>query len=101
MLKLLFCLGCGIVLAMLTLQLRQQQLELRHQAATLQHRIEGIQSKLWRQQVQVSIETAPNVVAKTLKDRDMGLVPQTDMPAGAADWINSERPVKDSVSQRR
>ena len=51
MIKLLICLACGMVMAVVMLQLRQQELELRHQAADLQLKVQNHQAKLWQQQL--------------------------------------------------
>ncbi len=66
MIKLLLALLSVFAIGVATLQMRQQQLELRHQAASLQGKIQGRQSKLWTQQLQIAIYTAPNALAKTL-----------------------------------
>jgi len=86
MLKLMFCLLCALLIGIATLQMRQQQMELKHQAASLQHRIEKQQTKLWNQQLQIAILTAPNAIKKTV-GKELDLVQSSDLPPDAADWI--------------
>ena len=54
MLKLLVCLFCAVVLAVVMLQLRQQRLELNHQSNRLHNQIEAQQAKLWSQQLEIA-----------------------------------------------
>ncbi len=84
MLKLLLCLGCSVTIAVTMLQLRQQELELRHRAARLQEQIEAQQTKLWNQQLQIAIYTAPNALTKTLAQHNLDLVPE---PKSANDGL--------------
>jgi hypothetical protein len=74
MLKLLLCLGCALAIAVAMLELRQQELELKHRAAKLQEEIEGQQAKLWSQQLQIAIYTAPNALTKTVSQHELDLV---------------------------
>ncbi len=87
MLKLILCLTCGLVIAVATLQMRQQQLELKHQAATLQQSIEKQQSKLWNQQVLIAMMTAPSAIKETVGE-DLDLVSSSNLPEEAADWMS-------------
>jgi cell division protein FtsL len=89
MIKLLICLACGMVMAVVMLQLRQQELELRHQAADLQIRIQNHQAKLWQQQLEISVYTAPNAVTKIVQDQDLKLVPEGPLPLAAGDWVGT------------
>ena len=88
MLKLLLCLFCALFLAVVTLQLRQQRLELNHQANKLHNQIEGQQAKLWNQQLQIAVYTAPNAISKTVGDRDLKLVPQSPLHVGPSNWMD-------------
>src|SRR2546423_5747567 len=88
MLKLLLCLSSAMLLAVLMLQLRQQKLELNHQANRLHSQIESQQAKLWNQQLQIAVYTAPNAIEKTVGAHQLKLVPQSPLPAGKANWID-------------
>lgn len=74
MAKVLICIVCVGLLAAAMLQLRQQKLELSHQLNTLHAQIEQVQIKLWNQQLQIAISTAPNTIQRTIKQYDMTLV---------------------------
>ncbi len=82
MIKLLICLFAGVALAATTLQLRQQRLELNYQNHKLHNQIEGRQSKLWNQQLQIAVYTAPNSIAQTVGNQHLKLTAAT--PARAA-----------------
>jgi cell division protein FtsL len=90
MIKLLICLACGMVMAVVMLQLRQQELELRHQAADLQIKIQSHQAKLWQQQLEIAVYTAPNAVTKIVQDQNLKLVPEAALPMGAGDWVTTQ-----------
>jgi cell division protein FtsL len=90
MIKLLLCLACGLVVAVCLLQMRQQRLELSHQTNQLHNAIEAQQGKLWSQQLQVAIYTAPNSIQKTVGDHNLRLAPQNPVAVGTANWINAE-----------
>jgi cell division protein FtsL len=77
MLKLLICIFCGLLLAVIILQLRQQRLELGYQCNELHTQIESQQAKLWNQQLQIAVYTAPNAISKTVDDNALKLVPRT------------------------
>ena len=89
MIKLLLCLGCGLVLAVVMLQLRQQRLELSHQNNVLHNQIESTQAKLWSQQLQIAVYTAPNAIEQTVGSHALKMVPRTPMPAGRANWMDA------------
>jgi cell division protein FtsL len=89
MIKLLICLACGMAMAVVMLQLRQQELELRHQAADLQIKIQNHQAKLWQQQLEIAVYTAPNAVNKFVQQQDLKLVPEASLPLAAGDWVGS------------
>jgi len=81
-----------MVMAVVMLQLRQQELELRHQAADLQIKIQNHQAKLWQQQLEIAVYTAPNTVTKFVQQQDLKLVPEAQLPAAAGDWVNTPVP---------
>lgn len=89
MLKLTLCLASILLLAVLMLQLRQQHLELSHQTSQLHSQIEKRQSKLWQQQLQIAVYTAPNAISQTVGEHALHLVPPTPQPAGLTHWIDA------------
>jgi len=89
MLKLLLCLTTGMLIAVCLLQLRQQRLELNHEANQLHNEIESRQAKLWNQQLQIAVYTAPNAIAKTVGDHDLKLAPQAPIGTGTANWLDA------------
>jgi hypothetical protein len=90
MLKLLLCLlFCGTIRVLL-LELRQQRLELNYQANKLHSEIEHSQSKLWNQQLQIAVYTAPNAISKTVGGQELKMVPQSPLPSAArTSWIDA------------
>ncbi len=88
MLKLLLCLTSAMLLAVVMLQLRQQKLELNHQANKLHNQIEAQQAKLWNQQLQIAVYTAPNAISQTVGAHELKLVPQSPLPAGPSNWMD-------------
>ncbi len=89
MLKLLICLVCAVLIAVAMLHLRQQRLELDHQANLLHNQIEAQQAKLWNQQLQIAVYTAPNAISKTVGDHSLKLVPRTPVTAKQTSWIDA------------
>jgi cell division protein FtsL len=87
-LKLTICLFTAAVVAICLLQLRQQNLQLGHQCNELHGRIRAKQGKLWNQQLQIAVYTAPNAISKTVANHDLNLVPQTPPPPGKPNWID-------------
>ena len=100
MIKLILCLGCGMLMAVVMLQLRQQELELRHQAADLQIKIQNHQAKLWQQQLEIAVYTAPNAVTKFVQQQDLKLVPEASLPLAAGDWVGSTPQQNQPVARR-
>jgi cell division protein FtsL len=92
MLKLLLCLASGLALAVMMLHLRQQKLELNHQANQLHNRIEAQQAKLWNQQLEIAVFTAPNAITHTVDNHDLKMVPRSPLPAKTANWIDARNP---------
>jgi len=84
MVKMLICLLSAMGLAVMTLQLRQQRLELNYKINQLHREIESHQAKLWNQQLQIAVYTAPNAIQQTVSNRDLHLVPRSPMPEGMA-----------------
>ena len=88
MLKIILCMIFALILAVVTLHLRQQKLEIAHQANHLHNQIESLQAKLWNQQVRIAIPTAPNAITQTLRTQDLQMVPQNALPDGKSNWID-------------
>src|SRR3954453_22131464 len=88
MLKLLLTLSLSLILAVALLQLRQQRLELNYQPNRLHNQIRDSQARLWNQQLQIAVYTAPNAISKTVGEHQLKLVPQTPLPASVANWID-------------
>ncbi len=92
MIKLLLCLSTSLCLAVLVLQLRQQRLELGYQANQLHNRIEDQQAKLWNQQLQIAMYTAPNAISRTVGEHAIHMVPQSPLPANkTVNWLDVAR----------
>lgn len=70
------------------LQLRQQKLELNFQANNLHKQIEDRQAKLWDQQLQIAMYTAPNAISRTVGQQKLEMVPQHPGMARKAGWID-------------
>lgn len=89
MLKLLICLFATLAISIALLQLRQQRLELNYQANRLHNQIEAHQAKLWDQQLQIAVYTAPNAISRTVGQQKLEMVPQTPQPAmKQQNWID-------------
>ena len=88
MLKLLLCILSTTAIGLVLLELRQQHMELGHQTAELHDQIRSQQGKLWDQQVQIAIYTAPNAIQKTVDAQNLKLAPQRTLPGGKQNWID-------------
>jgi hypothetical protein len=88
MLKLVLCILCATLLAIVTLQLRQQNRNLNYQNNKLYGQIESCQAELWNQQLQIAMYTSPNAIAKTVGAHELNLVPPDALPARVANWID-------------
>jgi len=89
MVKLLICIFSGMALAVVMLQLRQQRMELSHQNNVLHNAIESTQAKLWSQQLQIAVYTAPNAIEQTVGSHALKMVPRTPVAAGATHWMDA------------
>jgi cell division protein FtsL len=89
MVKLLICLVGGALIAVSLLQLRQQQLQLGHQCNDLHRQIRGRQAKLWNQQLEIAVYTAPNAIAQTVANHDLRLVPESPAVPGRPSWTDA------------
>ncbi|HEY1685560.1 MAG TPA: hypothetical protein VGG19_12410 [Tepidisphaeraceae bacterium] len=94
MIKIAIGLVSALVLGLVLLQLRAQNLDLSHDCDRLHNQIESQQAKLWNQQLQIATMTGPSAVEKTIADQDLKLVPRaTTQPSNAtppADGSDSE-----------
>ena len=63
-----------------------------HQANILHNKIEAEQAKLWSQQLQIAVYTAPNAISKTVGDKNLKLVPQSPRHVGPSNWMDSDEP---------
>jgi hypothetical protein len=88
MLKLLLCVLAAAVMAAMVLQLRQQRQELGYQNSRLHDQIKDQQAKLWDQQLQIAVYTAPNAITQTVSTHDLKMVPQAPLPRGRTHWID-------------
>jgi cell division protein FtsL len=89
MLKLLLCLLSILTVSAVMLELRQQHLNLSYQTNKLHNQIEARQAKLWNQQLQIAVNTAPNAIAKTVGDHAIKLAPRSPLPAQSAGWFDT------------
>ena len=89
MVKLLICLFSSLALAAAMIELRQQRLDISYQSDRLHNQIEAQQAKLWNQQVQIAVYTAPNAIARTVSNHALRLIPQSPLPAAQpTHWID-------------
>jgi hypothetical protein len=88
MVKLLLILVCSLILGAALLELRQQRLELNYETNKLHNEIRANQAKLWNQQIQIAIYTAPNAISKTVGDQQLNMVPQTPQLPGSGKWTD-------------
>ena len=82
MLKLLLVLTFTVLLGVAMLQLRQQRLELNFQSNRLHGQIRQSQAKLWNQQLQIAVYTAPNAIQQTVNTHELKLVPRAPLKRG-------------------
>ena len=88
MVKMLVCLLSALGLAVMTLQRRQQRLEMNYKISQLHRQIESHQAKLWNQQLQIAVYTAPNAIQHTVSSHDLKLVPRSPMPGGTVAGVS-------------
>ena len=88
MAKMLICLFSAALLGALVLHLRQQRMELGHQNSQLNDQINAQQAKLWSQQMQIAVYTAPNAIEQTVRAHDLKMVSQSPVPSTRANWID-------------
>ena len=92
MVKMLLCILSAMALAVMTLQLRQQRLELNYKISQLHREIESNQARLWNQQLQIAVYTAPNAIQQTVSNKDLHMIPRGPTPRGStarpASWLD-------------
>ncbi len=92
MLKLLLCLTSFVLIAAAILQLREQKRELGYQISKYHNQIESRQAKLWNQQLQIAICTAPNAITKTVTTQDLKLAPPKVQQSKGGVWAEPAQP---------
>jgi len=50
----------------------------------LHRQIESHQARLWNQQLQIAVYTAPNAIQQTVSNRELHMVPRGPLPQGVA-----------------
>jgi cell division protein FtsL len=85
MLKIVLLIVVAAIIAFLLLEIRQQRIEYNYQTNTLYDQIEQCQAKLWNQQLQIAMYTAPNAIAKTVDQKALHLVRPTPNALSKAD----------------
>ncbi len=75
MLKIVICLLSAVVVAAVLLELRQQRMDLAYDCSQLHKRIEQAQIKLWNQQLQIGVYTAPNAIESSIWSHKLDLTP--------------------------
>ncbi len=92
MLKLLISLVAFVLIAAAMLQLRGQKRELGYQISKYHSQIESRQAKLWNQQLQIAICTAPNAITQTVTTQDLKLAPPKVQRAKGGVWVEPAKP---------
>jgi len=85
MLKLLSCILAAFLLAGVLLHLRHQRIEINYKINQAHRQLQDLQVKLWNQQLQVAIYTAPNAIEKTVGSHDLKLVPASGASTARVD----------------
>lgn len=88
MLKLLLCITTAMTIGVGLLRLRQERLDLSYQANRLHRQLDASQSKLWNQQLQIAVYTAPNAIAKTVGDHDLKMATVPTPGVGRSSWVD-------------
>ena len=85
MLKLLSCILAAFLIAGVLLHLRHQRMEINYRINQDHRKLQELQVKLWNQQLQVAIYTAPKAIQQTAGAHDLKLVPAGSAAAPRAD----------------
>ena len=89
MLKLLLCTFSAFAIAVIMLQLRTERREIAFGSNELHDKIESYQSKLWNQQLQIAIYTAPNAITQTVGNHELNMVPARPTQVETSGWIDA------------
>ena len=89
MIKLFLTLLAFALIAAAMLQLREQKREIGYQINQFHTQIEARQAKLWGQQLQIAICTAPNAITQTVSNQDLKLAPPKALPAEHGRWMEA------------
>jgi cell division protein FtsL len=92
MTKLLICLISATLLAACVLQLRQQRLNMSYESNKLHDQIEASQAKLWNQQLQIAVYTAPNAITETVGHHELKMTPPKQGQSTLTNWTLSAAP---------
>jgi len=88
MLKLLLCIFTATAVAVALLELRQQHLNLSYQTNRLHNQLQIEQARLWNQQLQIAVATAPNAMQQTLAQQDIHFVAPATPPDNLPNWTD-------------
>jgi len=92
MLKILLCLVTATAVAVALLQLRQQRLDLSYQNNRLHNEIQTEQARLWNQQIQIAVSTAPNAMQQVIAQQDIHFVAPATPPDHLHSWTEMPKP---------
>jgi hypothetical protein len=92
MVKILLCLFTATAVAVGLLQLRQQRLNLSYQTIRLHNELQVEQARLWNQQLQIAVATAPNAMQQTMAQQDIHFVAPGTPPDNLTTWSEPPRP---------
>ncbi len=93
MIKLILCLVSSIVIAACVLQLRQQRINMNYESNRLHDQLEAGQARLWNQQLQIAVCTAPNAITETVGHHDLKMASPALGQTVTQNWVLSSRAV--------
>lgn len=96
MVKLLICLFCAVLIAAVMLELRQQRMNMGFESSQIHRDIERAQVRLWNQQLQIGIYTAPNAIDQTVRQHQLNLKAPRPVPAGSGTAADAPAPIDSS-----
>jgi hypothetical protein len=96
MVKLLICLFCALLIAAAMLELRQQRMNLGFESSQIHRDIERAQIRLWNQQLQIGIYTAPNAIDQTVRQHQLNLTRPAPAVTGTGATATPAAPADDS-----
>jgi hypothetical protein len=92
MLKILLCIFTATAVAVGLLQLRQQCLNLSYQTNCLHNELQVEQARLWNQQLQIAVSTAPNAMQQIIGQQDIHFVAPATPPDHLTSWTETAKP---------